>query len=45
MAGAVRVVGLRGKRIEITQAMRAAILDEMPEIGWISPTALAPACA
>lgn len=35
MAATVRVVELRGRRIEITEAMRAAILAEMPEIGWI----------
>jgi putative nucleotidyltransferase with HDIG domain len=35
MAATVRVVELRGRRIEITEAMRAAILEEMPEIGWI----------
>lgn len=40
MADAVRVVDLRGKRIEITQAMRAAILAEMPEIGWIEDASL-----
>jgi putative nucleotidyltransferase with HDIG domain len=40
MAEAVRVVELRGKRIEITDAMRAAILDEMPEIGWIADASL-----
>jgi putative nucleotidyltransferase with HDIG domain len=40
MAAAVRVVELRGKRIEITDAMRAAILAEMPEIGWIEDASL-----
>lgn len=40
MTAAVRVVELRGKRIEITDAMRTAILDEMPEIGWIEDAGL-----
>jgi putative nucleotidyltransferase with HDIG domain len=40
MAEAVRVVELRGKRIEITEAMRTAILEEMPEIGWIEDASL-----
>jgi putative nucleotidyltransferase with HDIG domain len=40
MTAAVRVVELRGKRIEITDAMRAAIVDEMPEIGWIADASL-----
>jgi len=31
----IRTVELRGKRIEITDDKRAAILDEMPEIAWI----------
>ena len=35
MAATVRVVELRGRRIEITAAMRAAVVEEMPEIGWI----------
>lgn len=30
-----RTVELRGRRITIDDAMRAAILEEMPEIGWI----------
>lgn len=28
-------VRLRGKTVTITETMRAAVLDEMPEIGWI----------
>lgn len=40
MTDAIRVVELRGKRIEITEAMRAAILEEMPEIGWIEDASL-----
>lgn len=31
----VRIVELRGKRIEITEEARALVLEEMPEIGWI----------
>jgi putative nucleotidyltransferase with HDIG domain len=38
--GETRVVELRGKRIDITDAMRQAIREEMPEIGWIENTAL-----
>ncbi|MFV0334030.1 MAG: HD domain-containing protein [Tropicimonas sp.] len=30
-----RTIRLRGKDITVTQAMRAAIIAEMPEIGWI----------
>jgi putative nucleotidyltransferase with HDIG domain len=30
-----RIVELRGKRIEVTDAMRRSILEEMPEIEWI----------
>jgi putative nucleotidyltransferase with HDIG domain len=33
--GTTRTVELRGKRIEITDAMRASIQEEMPEIAWI----------
>lgn len=40
MADTVRVVELRGRRIGITDAMRAAILEEMPEIGWIQDAGL-----
>lgn len=40
MTDAIRVVELRGKRIEITEAMRTAILEEMPEIGWIEDASL-----
>jgi putative nucleotidyltransferase with HDIG domain len=40
MADAVRVVELRGQRIGITQAMRAAILAELPEIAWIAEPSL-----
>jgi putative nucleotidyltransferase with HDIG domain len=36
----IRTVELRGKRIEITDEKRAAILEEMPEIGWIQDEAL-----
>jgi putative nucleotidyltransferase with HDIG domain len=36
----IRTVELRGKRIEITDDKRAAILDEMPEIAWIQDEAL-----
>ena len=32
---APRIVELRGQRIEVTDAMRAAVLDELPEIAWI----------
>ena len=31
-----RFVELRGQRIEITDARRRAILEEMPEIAWIA---------
>ena len=31
-----RFVELRGQRIEITDARRQAILEEMPEIAWIA---------
>lgn len=40
MTDGIRVVELRGRRIEITEAMRAAILEEMPEIGWIEDASL-----
>lgn len=40
MTDGIRVVELRGKRIEITEAMRAVILEEMPEIGWIEDASL-----
>jgi putative nucleotidyltransferase with HDIG domain len=40
MADAVRVVELRGRRIEITDAMRAAIVAELPEIAWIAEPSL-----
>jgi putative nucleotidyltransferase with HDIG domain len=36
----IRTVELRGKRIEITDDKRAAILEEMPEIAWIQDEAL-----
>jgi putative nucleotidyltransferase with HDIG domain len=36
----IRTVEIRGKRIEITDDKRAAILDEMPEIAWIQDEAL-----
>jgi putative nucleotidyltransferase with HDIG domain len=36
----IRTVEIRGKRIEITNDKRAAILDEMPEIAWIQDEAL-----
>ena len=32
---APRIVELRDQRIEVTDAMRAAVLDELPEIAWI----------
>ncbi len=35
-----RVVELRGKRIEISDADRARLLDEMPEIAWIEDAEL-----
>lgn len=35
-----RVVELRGKRVELTAEKRARVLEEMPEIGWISDQAL-----
>jgi putative nucleotidyltransferase with HDIG domain len=35
-----RTVELNRKRIAITDAMRAAILEEMPEIGWIGDAEL-----
>jgi len=38
--GEPRTVELRGKRIEITDTMRQAILEEMPEIGWIDDAEL-----
>lgn len=38
--GETRVVELQGKRIDITDAMRQAIREEMPEIGWIEDAAL-----
>ena len=33
-------VRLRGKTITITDTMRQSVLDEMPEIGWISDETL-----
>jgi putative nucleotidyltransferase with HDIG domain len=36
----IRTVELRGRRIEITDEKRAAILEEMPEIAWIEDEAL-----
>ena len=38
---APRIVELIGQRIEMTDAMRAAVLDELPEIEWIAD----PTCA
>ena len=32
---APRTVELRGQRIEVTDAMRAAVVAELPEIEWI----------
>ena len=36
----ITILRLRGRDIEVDGAMRAAILDEMPEIGWISSEGL-----
>ncbi|MCF3933601.1 HD domain-containing protein [Acuticoccus sp. M5D2P5] len=33
-------VRLRGQSVVVTEAMRAAVLDEMPEIGWIEDEGL-----
>lgn len=33
---AQRVVEIYGRRVEITDAKRAAVIEEMPEIGWIA---------
>lgn len=38
--GENRLVELGGRRIEITDSMREAILQEMPEIAWIADRAL-----
>jgi hypothetical protein len=35
-----RTVELRGQRIEITEAMRAGVVEELPEIAWIEDPAL-----
>jgi putative nucleotidyltransferase with HDIG domain len=40
MADRDRVVELNGKRIEITETMREAVLAELPEIAWIGDRAL-----
>ncbi len=40
MAAAPRIVNLNGKRIEIGDAMRRAILAELPEIAWIADEGL-----
>jgi hypothetical protein len=39
----MRTVELSGKRVEITDERRAAILDEMPEIAWIQDESCATA--
>lgn len=35
-----RTVELRGKRVEITEAMRSRIAEEMPEVAWIQDVEL-----
>ena len=34
--GEIRTVELRGKRIEITEELRAGVREELPEISWIA---------